>query len=377
MANGPRNDPVPWWKTDFGEDEIRQVTAALRGRHINQGPLCAELERRLAECLQVPHVALTCSGSAALLVSLLACEVQAGDEVIVPAATFIASAHAVLLAGAQVKLVDVRADCPVLDATRLEGAISEKTKAIMPVHLGGHACDMEAINAVAARHNLRVVEDAAQAFCSHGDHGRLGTLSDAGAFSMSLTKLIPTGEGGFIATRSEALRDRVLRLRNQGAWQIADNVFQQFGFNLRFNDVLASIGLAQLNKLPDKIAAVTRIHQFYCQQLADLPFLRMIEVSSGELPLWSQVVCCERERVIERLRQQGIAARPFHPCLADSPHLNQAGSFPHARFFARHGLTLPSGPDQSDENLARTVAALRELAQEITTTLDPLPAASP
>lgn len=366
--------PVPWWKTDFGEEEIRYVAESVRNRRINHGANCEELERRLADCLDVPHVAMTASGSAALLVSLLACEVGPGDEVILPAETFIATAHAALLAGARVKLVDVLPDRPVMDAAQLDDAITERTKVILPVHLGGHASQMGDINAVAKRHGLRVIEDAAQAFCSKTASGCLGTLGDAGTFSMSLTKLIPTGEGGFIATRDADLDARVRRLRNQGVQNIADNRFDSFGFNLRFNDILASIGLAQLSKLPEKIAAVNRIYQTYCEHLDDLSYLRMLRVDleSGELPVWSQAVCSDRDKVIRELNQRGIQARAFHPCLADSPHLQVSGDFPNARFFAKHALTLPSGPDQSDANLQRTIDTLRGLRNEIPTSIDSL-----
>lgn len=374
MVSGEARQSVPWWKTDLGENEIQRISEAIRQRHINHGPVSAELEQRLAECLQVPHVAMTSSGSSALLVSLLACGVGPGDEVIVPAVTFVATAHAVLLTGARVKLVDVQAYAPVMDVGQLASALTAQTRAIVPVHLGGVACAMSAIGDFAAQHKLKVIEDAAQAFTSRCETGCLGTLSDAGAFSMSLTKLIPTGEGGFIATHSGETFEHILKLRNQGAHRIADNAFDEFGFNLRFNDILASIGAAQLDRLEDKRAALCRIYRYYRDELADLPFLRMINVDMdrGELPLWSQVVCTERDDVIERLQQQGIQARPFHPCLADSKHLQQPGDFPAARFYARHALTLPSGPDQTDDNLQRTVRALREMANHIHTSIDSL-----
>lgn len=374
MASGDPCQSVPWWKTDFGEPEIQQVATAIRQRQINQGAISEDLARRLADCLQVPHVAMTSSGSSALLISLLACGVGPGDEVIVPAVTFIATAHAVLLTGARVKLVDVQRRAPVMDSEQLAAAVTPRTKAIIPVHLGGVACAMPAIRDVAARHGLKVIEDAAQAFTSRGDEGFLGTLADAGTFSMSLTKLIPTGEGGFIATTSDETYQRILRLRNQGVHCIADNMFDEFGFNLRFNDILASIGSAQLDRLEEKRAAVCRIYHYYQDELSDLPFLRMMEVDTqhGELPLWSQIVCAERDDVMARLQRQGIQARPFHPCLADSKHLQQTGEFPAARFYARHALTLPSGPDQTDDNLRRTVGALREMANHIHTRIDSL-----
>ena len=367
------SDLIPWWRTDLGDAEIDGVSEAIRGRHINRGPLCEELERRLAETLGVPHVVVTTSGSVALLMSLLACGVGPGDEVIVPAETFIAGAHAALLLGANIRLVDVLPDRPLIDASLIEPVINDRTKVILPVHLNGMACDMAAIRDVAGRHGLKVVEDAAQAFTSRGPDGALGTLADAGAFSMGITKLITTGEGGFIAAADEQTDTKLRKLRNHGALVLADNVFDEFGLNFRFNDMLAAVGLAQLEKLPEKIAALRRVHDFYRERLAGLHYIRLIDVhvDDGELPLWIQAVCAEREKVIGLLRERGIQAKPLHPCLADSPHLDAAGDFPNAAHFAKHGLVLPSGPDQPQGSLVRTVEVLHDAGKRIRTALKP------
>jgi len=364
---------IPWWRTDLGDAEISGVAEAIRGRHINRGPLCKELERRLAEMLGVPYVVVTTSGSVALLMSLLACGVEPGDEVIMPAGAFIAGAHAALLIGAKVRLVDVCADRPLIDTNLIEAAITDRTKVMLPVHLNGTACDMAAIKDVAGRHGVKVVEDAAQAFTSRGPDGTLGTLADAGAFSMGITKLITTGEGGFVATADEEMDAKLRKLRNHGALVLADNVFDEFGLNFRFNDMLAAVALAQLDKVSEKIEALKRIRAFYCERLAGLAYIRLIDVrvDQGELPLWTEAVCSERDKVVALLRDRGIQAKPSHPCLADSPHLDAAGDFPNAAHFAEHGLVLPSGPDQPQSDLERVVEALHDVGRNIHTALEP------
>ena len=371
MPGDVKSDLIPWWRTDLGDAEILGLTAAIRGRHINRGPLCEELERRLAEMLGVPHVVVTTSGSVALLMSLLACGVEPGDEVIMPAGAFIAGAHAALLIGAKIRLVDVCAGRPLIDADLIEPAITGRTKVILPVHLNGTACDTVAIREVAGRHGVKVIEDAAQAFTSRGPDGTLGTLADAGAFSMGITKLITTGEGGFIATADEEIDAKLRKLRNHGALVLADNVFDEFGLNFRFNDMLAAVALAQLDKLSEKTEALKRIRAFYCERLAGLAYIRLIDVrvDEGEVPLWTEAVCAERDKVVALLRDRGIGAKPFHPCLAESPHLDATGDFPNAVHFAEHGLFLPSGPDQPQENLTRTADALHDIADEIETTV--------
>ncbi len=362
-----QTNAVPWWFTDLGEDEIRAIAESIRARHIQCGPVCAELEERLAGILEVPHVVMTSSGSAALAMSLLACGVGPGDEVIIPAATYIATAHACLLAGARIRLVDVLPDRPLIDPSAIEAAVTAKTRAVIAVHLNGAACDMGAVNAVAAKHGLKVIEDAAQAFGSRNAAGALGTQSHVGAFSMSIAKLIATGEGGFVATSDADVHAALLRLRNQGVHSIANNVFDGFGFNFRLTDMLAGMGLAQVAKLPAKTEAVKRLYALYAGQLSGHHYLRMMEMrmDSGEVPLWAIVLCAEREKVADLLEQRGIQTRPVNPCLGKSPHLGTPGRFPNAERFCAAGLRIPSGPDQPLENLERTVAALHEIAGQV------------
>jgi len=356
--------PIRWWRTELGTDEAEAVARSIADRRINRGSVCARLERELAERLGFAHVLLTSSGSAAIALALQACGVGPGDEVIVPAATFIATAHAPRLLGARVRLADVGPDRPLLDPARLEEAITPRTRAVIPVHLGGGICDMPAIRAVARRHGLAVVEDCAQALGGRRDGRSVGTVGRAGAFSMSIAKLITTGEGGFVATDDPDLHDRLHRLHNQGVRVIFDNVYDAPGFNLRFNDLLAAVGIVQVGRLPEKIAAVRRVREFYERELAGLPFLRMlpIDLAGGELPAWSQVLCADRDRVVGLLAERGIQTRPIYPCLADSPHLDCAGAFPRARFFCSRVLTLPSGPDQRPADLERVVRTLHEIA---------------
>ena len=357
---------IPWWRTDLGDAEIAAVARAIREHHINQGPVCEELERRLAELLDVPHVVTVANGSQAILAALLACGVGPGDEVIVPACTFIAGANAAALLGAKVRLVDVCRDRPVIDAGQAEAAVTGHTKVILAVHLNGRACDVAALNEIAARHGVKVLEDSAQAFCSRNDRGCLGTQADLGTFSMGLTKLITTGEGGFVAVRDEAMYTRLLRLRNQGVLR-GENTFAEPGLNFKLTDVQAAIGLAQVARLDERIAAVTRVYRFYEERLADLDHVRLINVrvDGGELPLWAEVICSERERVAAALLESGIRTTPYPPCLAESEHLSAAGEFPNARAFCERGLVLPCGTHQPEEDLRRVADALHQIVPEI------------
>lgn len=365
-------EPVPWWYGRLGEEEIERVAAAIRGRHINAGPLCQELEQRIAHMLGVPHAVLTTSGSAALLLSLWAAGIGPGDEVVVPAAGFVATAHAVQLTGASVRLVDVRPDRPLLDLEDLDRVLTAGTKAVIPVHLDGAACDVPGLRCRLEGTGIQIVEDAAQSLGSRSPRGAVGTEGDFAAYSMGITKLITTGEGGLIAVRSNAGFERLLKFRNQGVLSLAKNAFDSFGFNLRPNDITAAVGLAQMERIEQRMEGCRRVYRFYSKALANFSWLRMLEVRivDGELPLWSQVLCADRDKVVTRLAEAGIVSRTFHPVLSASPHLRTDRHFPRAEAYARFVLTLPSGPDQSQRNLDRTVEVLHDISAEIESDLE-------
>lgn len=353
---------VPWWKTSIcGPQEIQRFLDAAAAEHISQGPVTAQLEQQLAAALEVPYAVATTSGSVALLMALMALGIGRDDEVIVPNRTFIATAHAPLLLGAQVVLVDTQLDSPNMDVTQLERLITPRTKAIMPVHLNGRAVDMDAVHALARAHGLRVIEDAAQALFSRDAHGFLGTQSDAGCFSLGVTKLLSTGQGGFVVTRSRDVYERLRLIRNHGVDDVLTGDFQHPGFNFKFTDLLAAIGLAQLARAPERIAHAQRVYARYAEALAEVPFMRMIpvDVAGGEVPLWIEVLCPERATCVEFLAAHGVRTRTFLPDLHRSPHLRNAGAFPHSTRFSEEGLCLPCGPALSLEQVDRAIEVLR------------------
>ena len=353
---------VPWWKTSIcGPQEIQRFLDAAAGEHISQGPVTAELEIRLAAALEVPYAVATTSGSVALLMALMALGIGRDDEVIVPNRTFIATAHAPWLLGAKVVLVDAQPESPNMDVAQLERLITPRTKAIMPVHLNGRAVDMEAVRALATAHRLLVIEDAAQALFSRNARGMLGTQSDAGCFSLGVTKLLSTGQGGFVVTRRQDVYERLRLIRNHGVDDVLTGSFQQGGFNFKFTDLLAAIGLVQLARGPERIAHARRMYARYAEALAELPFMRLIpvDVAGGEVPLWIEVLCPERATCVEFLAARGVRTRLFLPDLHRSPHLMNRGEFPHSTRFSQQGLCLPCGPALSLEQVERVIDVLQ------------------
>jgi dTDP-4-amino-4,6-dideoxygalactose transaminase len=235
-------EPVSWWRTAIGEDERATILDSLARERISMGAVTAELEAELCRRLEVPYAVATTSGSVALMMALLALDIGPGDEVIVPTRTFIATAHAASLLGARVVLVDCGAESPNLDVERLAAHITDRTKAIIPVHLNGRAVDARVFE-IARQRGLAVVEDAAQALYSRTPQGYLGTLGDIGCFSFGMVKLASTGQGGALVTRDEALYRRLVAIRNHGVRDVVSHDYLGVGGNFKFTDILASIGL--------------------------------------------------------------------------------------------------------------------------------------
>jgi len=357
---------IPWFRTDLGDADVAAVATALRDRRVTTGPLTAELERRVAAFLGVPDVVAVNSGAAALLAALKALGIGPGDEVVLPGCSFVAPANAVLLAGAEVRLADVDPVRAVMDPGALEAAIGPRTRAVIPVHPNGRAADLDTIREIARRRCLVVIEDAAQALGSRDRRGPLGTGSDAGCFSTGITKLLATGEGGIIAARDPAVLAATRRYRNQGAESPAGNRFDHEGFNLRPTDVLSALGVARMDGIDARTASLRRVHRTCREAFSDLRRLRLFDVdeAAGELPLWVEAIAADRDRVIAGLAARGIEAKPYPPALCDCAHLRCPAPLPRSRFFADHGIVLPSGPDQPDEDLARVALALREIDRQ-------------
>lgn len=359
--------PVNWWNTEVGDLELAGMIASVRARRLSQGPVTEELERRLAAELGVPYVVLTPSGSAALLLALMACGVGPGDEAIVPNRTFVATANAPRLLGVTVRLADVEPGRPVLSPESFEHAITDRTKVVLPVHLNGRAVDMVRIRDIAAARGIKVVEDAAQAMFSRSGQGALGTLGDLGAFSMGVTKFITTGQGGFVAVRDAETYARLQRLKNHGSIGPLPERYDHFGFNFKFTDILAGMGLAQLDRLSAKMEQHRALYRVYEQAIRGLPFLRMIAVNmeTGELPLWIEVLCSDRKATVTAMNACGIFPRAFYPSMNEVEYLKDNRDFPNSVPFAAMGLTLPCGPDQSEQNLDRTIRCLQTLSDRI------------
>ncbi len=351
---------ISWYRTSFGEEEIESVRNAISNEHISQGVETEKLEAIVAQSLDVPYAVVTTSGSAALLMSMIAYDIKLGDEVIIPNRTWIATPHAPLMRGAKVTLADVT-DNQIIAASDIEKRITGRTKAIIPVHLNGKSADMREINRIAQSYGLRVIEDACQALFSRNEEGYLGTQSDIGCFSLGITKLISTGQGGFLITRDEETYEKLKLIRNHGTVSNINALYTQLGFNFKFTDIQASIGIAQFVRRNEKISHVRKVYDLYRQGIEGLEHIKLfpVNIRKGEIPLYTEALSHKRKALMEYLAARGIQTRPFLPSLESAHYIGDGQKFPNSDVFTNNGLFLPCGPSQSLENVQTVIDALK------------------
>lgn len=358
---------INWWQIEISELEIEFTTKSLKNRNISQGIVTEEFENKISELLGIPYVTACTSGSTALLMSLVAAKIGAGDEVIVPNRTWIATAHAVMMVGAKVVLADDDGQDSSIFLNEINKKINSRTKAIIPVHLCGRSCDINGIKSIVKKRNIHVIEDAAQAFMSKNQNGFLGTQGLTGCFSLSLAKLISTGQGGFVVTKDKKVFERLKFLRNHGVNDPINVSYKEFGFNFRFNDILASIGIAQLKRLKNNISNIKNIYTRYLEGLGNLSAgIQVLEkrIYNGEIPLYAEILCNRREKLIRYLKTAGIQTRPYYPNLNLAPQLRDKRRFPKSEQYGNNGLFLPCGPAQPLKNVDITIQKIHDFIKQ-------------
>lgn len=343
---------ISWWNTELHPGGGDAVKKAFEEKKISQGQLCTEFEQCLAERMGVRNVIATSSGTAALFLAMKAAGLGSGDEVIIPNRTWIATAHAVKLCGAQVVCADVRKDIPVIDISDVEKLITKRTKAVIPVHMGGRSCDITRLVDLADTRNILVIEDAAQALFSMHRGQFLGTFGLAGCFSFSMAKLLASGQGGAVVTDDDALAVELRALRTHGLEStLFPENWPKWGFNFRFTDLQSAIALNELKYIDEKIERLLILYQSY-EKISQERGIDLIPVDTeiGNIPLYIEVLVDNRLELIKRLEIENIETRPFYPDIGKATYLGlQSISGTNSACFEKQGLYLPSGPGQADQ----------------------------
>jgi dTDP-4-amino-4,6-dideoxygalactose transaminase len=350
----------PW----IGPEEKAAVIEVLESGMLAQGPRVAALEEAFARMTGVRHAIATSSGTTGLHLALLAHGIGPGDEVITSPFTFIASVNAILFTGAKPVFADIDEASFNIDPERLEAAITPRTKAVMPVHLYGQPCDMEEICAIAERHGVVLLEDAAQAVGAKYRGRRVGTFGTA-VFSLYATKNVMSGEGGMITTDADAVADKARLLRNHGMRNRYE--YEMLGYNFRLTDVLAAIGLAQLGRMAE---ATRRRGSNAAYLSAHLRGVGTPVVKEGREHVWHQYTIrlpegVDRQEAVRRLGEDGIGTGVFYPRGAHHfPHVQaETGDLdlPVTDRVAASVLSLPVHPLLGQSDLERIAAAVNSL----------------
>lgn len=363
----------------FDDEEIRVVREVLASSWVTQGPRTAEFERLFAERHKLQYALATTSCTAALHLSIMALQLQPGDEVIVPAFTWVTSAHAAEYAGAKAVFADVDLTTFNLDPVALEAAITPRTRAIVAVHLFGKAAAMLQIMAIAGEHNLAVIEDAACAVGTTYEGKLVGAIGDLGCFSFHPRKVITTGEGGMVTTNRTELADRVKGLRNHGATGPAVgadpskpytmSTFDMLGFNLRLSDIQAAVGVAQMSKLDRLLAERRRLALRYSELLSEVEEIVLPADDPGHTyqSYVIRLAANDRERrnaIMEHLAAFEIQTRPgTHAVHRLGYYVNKYGlrpdQFPNACQAEDTSITLPIYPGMTDEEQRLVTDSIR------------------
>jgi dTDP-4-amino-4,6-dideoxygalactose transaminase len=358
---------IPWWNVSLGDNEAASVVKSINNRNIAQGKVTLEFENELAKWLGVPYVVCTTSGTSALTMACLASGIGPGCEVIIPNHTAPGTAHSAMLLGAKVVPIDLKPNQVIMDEDLIEEAITERTKAIIPVHMNGHSCRMNKIIEIADKHKITVIEDACQAIQSSYKGKRLGTVGRFGCYSLGLAKVLVTGQGGVICCNNEKDYNKLLSIRDQGIDKDdPKHTPKTLGFNFKFNDILASIGLVQLKKMNTKIKRQVEIHDIYKKNLSELRSIKFIplDINSGEVPLRAQCLSSERERFIQRMLDHNIVVQG-HVCnINEMPHIGGDSTYNNSLKLSKNILILPSGPDQTIDNVIRVVNVIKKIDSE-------------
>ena len=361
------NAPIPWFSVETGPEETARVNAVIQSNYINDGNVTREFERRCAEVLGVKHCVGVTSGTVGIALALMAVGIGPGDEVIVPDLTFIATANAVSLTGATVRLVDAEPRRFALDIAKAEAAIGPRTRAIVPVDVNGRGADYTALAALCAKHGLELICDAAEAFGSRFQGKPLGSFGRAAAFSFSANKTVTTGQGGMVATNEDAVHDRLRELKDQGRRHQGtggNDLHPVLGFNFKLTNLQAAVGLAQLDRLEGRLEGFRRRNRWYQELLADCPgiVLPAVDHNGGEITQWTDALIERADAVEAALTAEKIGSRRFWlPIHRQDSYKREDAGFEAAIDASERGLWLPSHFSLTEVEAERAATVIRRV----------------
>jgi len=387
MSHTKRDSFLPYALPLFDDSEICEVIDAIKSNWVSKGPKTAEFEKRFAEYVGVKHAIATNSCTAALHTALAAKGIGAGDEVITTPLTFAASANVIIHTGARPVFADIDPYTYVIDVNKIEERISERTKAIIPVHYSGQACEMDRILEIARKHRLFVLEDAAHAVYTTYKGKMIGSIGDATAFSFYATKNLSTGEGGMLTTNDDELADkaRIISLHgmSRDAWKRYGKGGSWYyevlypGFKYNMTDIQAALGLHQLEKLKSMQNTREEYAEMYNSAFKDMEEIITPKVVPGNRHAWhlyvvrinGRLLGIDRNRFIEELAEMNIGASVHFIPVHLHPYYRMTygyrrGDYPVAENVYEGILSLPLYPKMKKEDMEVVIDAVKHIVNK-------------
>jgi len=373
---------IPLFDLNFDESEENAVLETIRSKWISTGPKSSEFENKFSNMLNVKHALSLSNCTVALHLAMQLCDIHEGDEVICPSLTFVATVNAIRYVNAVPVFADIKSYYDLtIDPIDIEKKITSKTKAIVVMHYGGFACDMNAIMALAGKYNLKVIEDACHGPLSEYHGNKLGTIGDVGCFSFFSNKNISTGEGGMIISNSSKLFDKAKLLRSHGMTSMSYERSKghttsydviELGYNYRMDDIRATIGIVQLDKLENDLNKRAEVRKYYVENLSSvenvyIPFMNYIEFSSNYiLPIVLKNSTCERrDEVRNKLADAGIQTSVHYPAVHRfSIYKDFYSDLPKTDYVADNLITLPMYGNLREDEIQYIVEKLKAILYE-------------
>lgn len=313
-----------------------------------------EFESLICQYSKAKHCIIVNNGTVSLTLALQALNVKAGDEVIVPDLSMIATPNSAVMFGATIKFVDVEKDTLCMDINKAKDAITNKTKALIYVSLNGRSGDLNAVRKLCDDHNIAMLEDSAQSLGSFYNQKHLGTFGHIGSISFSSQKIITTGQGGALITNDDGLAVKLRKLKDFGRVRAGIDIHEEIGYNFKFTDLLAVIGCEQMKKLNDRVKRKKEIYSLYAKELGNIKEIEFVPVDlSRTAPWFVDVYINNPDELQSYLKENKIGSRRVYPPMhsqkayAEYNHLQ----FPVTEYYSTRGLWLPSSSNLSDEKI--------------------------
>ncbi len=348
---------IPVYKPDLSGNEKKYVNECLDSSWISsRGDFVTQFEEEFKNYINAEKATTVSNGTVALHLALYALGIKEGDEVILPSLTYVASANSVAYVGATPVFADSDIETWNIDKKSIVSKITPKTKAIMVVHLYGNSCDMDGVKEICQKHNLLLIEDAAEAFGTRYKNDHVGTFGDISTFSFFGNKTITTGEGGMIVSNNSELIERCSYLKSQAVSLRKEYWHDEIGFNYRMTNVCAAIGLAQLERAEKTISLKRELVNQYKADLNDCPVTFQKDEPGSFNSFWMSSIVVndsdQRDKLRELLKRHGIETRPFFPLMHSLPAFRSSMSLPNAEKLEKSGINLPSYPLLSSDEVS-------------------------